>query len=75
VHSSVAPAFYAKLKERAAAIRVGDPLQPGCRLGPVVSEAQYKRVMSYVQVGGRGRAGERAGARRWGLAEPAAQPA
>lgn len=50
VHSSVAQAFYDKLKARAAAIRIGDPLQPGCRLGPVVSEAQYKRVMSYVQV-------------------------
>jgi hypothetical protein len=58
----VAQPFYAKLKERAAAIRIGDPLQPGCRLGPVVSEGQYKRVMSYVQVGSiwgeeRGRAG------------------
>lgn len=55
VHSSVAADFYAKLKARAASIRVGDPLEPGCRLGPVVSEAQYKRVMSYVQV--RARAG------------------
>jgi hypothetical protein len=55
VHESVAPAFYERLKERARSIRVGDPLQPGCRLGPVVSEGQYKRVMSYVQVGRYGR--------------------
>ena len=50
VHASIAPAFYAKLRERAASIGVGDPLQPGCRLGPLVSEGQYKRVSSYIQV-------------------------
>ncbi|GBF99899.1 betaine aldehyde dehydrogenase [Raphidocelis subcapitata] len=49
VHESAAPAFCARLKERAASIRIGDPLQPGCRLGPLVNEGQYKRVMSYVQ--------------------------
>jgi hypothetical protein len=50
----VADAFYAKLKGRAQSIAVGDPLAPGCRLGPIVSEAQYARVTSYVQVRGRG---------------------
>jgi hypothetical protein len=50
VHSSVAAAFYEKLRHRAQAIKVGDPLQPGCRLGPLVNAAQYKRVTSYVQV-------------------------
>lgn len=47
---SVAEAFYAKLKQRAQTINVGDPMQPGCRLGPVVSAAQYERVRNYVQV-------------------------
>ncbi|KIZ01547.1 hypothetical protein MNEG_6416 [Monoraphidium neglectum] len=51
VHSSIAADFYGKLKARAQSIRVGDPLEPGCRLGPVVSEAQYRRVSSYVQAG------------------------
>jgi hypothetical protein len=26
-------------------------LEPGCRLGPIVCDAQHKRVSSYVQVG------------------------
>jgi acyl-CoA reductase-like NAD-dependent aldehyde dehydrogenase len=47
---SVADAFYAKLKERAQCINIGDPLQPGCRMGPIVSAAQYERVRGYVQV-------------------------
>lgn len=47
---SVADAFYAKLKQRAQSINIGDPLQPGCRMGPIVSAAQYERVRSYVQV-------------------------
>jgi betaine-aldehyde dehydrogenase len=47
---SVAGAFYAKLKERAQSINIGDPLQPGCRMGPIVSAAQYERVRGYVQV-------------------------
>lgn len=51
VHSSVAPSFYSKLKARAQSIRIGDPLQPGCRMGPVVCEAQYNKVMGYVQAG------------------------
>jgi hypothetical protein len=48
----VADAFYEKLKQRAESIQIGDPLQPGCRMGPVVSAAQYERVRSYVQVSG-----------------------
>lgn len=51
---SVAESFYDKLKARAASIKIGDPLQPGCRMGPLVSGAQYERVRGYVQVGGAG---------------------
>jgi acyl-CoA reductase-like NAD-dependent aldehyde dehydrogenase len=48
----IAPRFLAALKQRAESIRVGDPLQPGCRLGPLVCEAQHRKVMGYVQVSG-----------------------
>lgn len=48
---SVADTFYDKLKQRAQSINIGDPLQPGCRMGPVVSASQYERVRGYVQVG------------------------
>jgi hypothetical protein len=47
----VSDAFNQQLIKRAQSIRVGDPLEPGCRLGPIVCDAQHKRVSSYVQVG------------------------
>ncbi|KAF6259119.1 aldehyde dehydrogenase domain-containing protein [Scenedesmus sp. NREL 46B-D3] len=51
IHERVADAFYAKLKERAQSISIGDPLQTGCRMGPIVSASQYERVRGYVQIG------------------------
>ncbi len=50
IQQAAAAAFYKRLKQRAQEIAYGDPLQPGCRLGPLVNEAQYKRVCGYVQV-------------------------
>jgi aldehyde dehydrogenase (NAD+) len=40
-----------RLIARAKAIRVGDPAQPGTTMGPIVSEAQMKRVLDYVDIG------------------------
>eukprot|EP00879_Flechtneria_rotunda_P026271 GHRR01028003.1.p1 GENE.GHRR01028003.1~~GHRR01028003.1.p1 ORF type:complete len:337 (+),score=86.87 GHRR01028003.1:244-1254(+) len=51
VQERIAESFYAKLKARAQSIQIGNPLQPGCRMGPVVSSSQYERVRSYVQAG------------------------
>lgn len=31
--------------------QVCDPLTPGCRLGPVVSEGQYRKILGYIEVG------------------------
>mmetsp|Transcript_13639 Transcript_13639/g.29251 ORF Transcript_13639/g.29251 Transcript_13639/m.29251 type:complete len:498 (-) Transcript_13639:438-1931(-) len=51
LHKSIAPKFLEHLKQRAESINIGEPLEPGCRMGPVVSESQYNRVKSYVEVG------------------------
>ncbi|GFR51349.1 hypothetical protein Agub_g13772, partial [Astrephomene gubernaculifera] len=51
VQRGVAPAFLEQLKKRAEAINVCDPLTRGCRLGPLVSEGQYRRVLDYIQSG------------------------
>jgi hypothetical protein len=59
---SVAEVFYEKLRQRAQSIQIGDPLTPGCRMGPVVSASQYDRVRHYVQVQGGGVDGGVAGA-------------
>ena len=48
VHENIRETFLARLKEASEAIPVGDPLAEGCRLGPLASAAQYKKVTSMV---------------------------
>lgn len=52
VEASVADVFVAKLKAVAAKIRVGqDPMEEGCRLGPLVSAAQRDKALALVRRG------------------------
>ncbi|MGQ4618918.1 aldehyde dehydrogenase family protein [Nocardia sp. R7R-8] len=49
VDRSVAEPFAAKLAERAGALVVGDPQEPGTQLGPLVHEAAVAHVHALVQ--------------------------
>ena len=51
LHRAIAPAFLSRLKARAESIRMCDPMHPGCRLGPLVCESQYKKVCQYIKDG------------------------
>ncbi|WP_102960378.1 betaine-aldehyde dehydrogenase [Mangrovicella endophytica] len=51
VERSVREAFVAKLVQRTKAIRLGDPLDEATHLGPLVSRAQYERVLAYMKIG------------------------
>ena len=44
-------ALVARLAERAARVRVGDPADPATELGALVHPEHYDRVMSYVGIG------------------------
>ncbi|GAU33958.1 hypothetical protein TSUD_148790 [Trifolium subterraneum] len=48
VHESIAKEFVNKLVKWAENIKISDPLEEGCRLGPIVSEAQYKKVLNFI---------------------------
>lgn len=48
VHESVAEAFTAKLLEHVRACRVGDPMQEGIDVGPVIDEKSAIRIQSWV---------------------------
>ncbi len=48
VHESVAQAFTQKLVERVRACRVGDPMQEGIDVGPVIDEGSAVRIQSWV---------------------------
>jgi acyl-CoA reductase-like NAD-dependent aldehyde dehydrogenase len=51
VQAAVYDEFVEKLAQKAASIRIGDPFDPATQLGPVISERQLARVLSYSQIG------------------------
>jgi betaine-aldehyde dehydrogenase len=50
LQEGIADEFLKKLASWASNIKVSDPLEQGCRLGPLVSENQYKKVKEFVKV-------------------------
>ncbi|XP_022852546.1 betaine aldehyde dehydrogenase, chloroplastic-like [Olea europaea var. sylvestris] len=48
VHESIASEFFDKLVNWCKNIKISDPLEEGCRLGPVVSSGQYEKVMKFI---------------------------
>ncbi len=51
VHKKVYGEFVARFVERARGLKVGNGLQSGVDMGPVISEQQLHTVMRYVQIG------------------------
>ncbi|MDW3686001.1 NAD-dependent succinate-semialdehyde dehydrogenase [Cupriavidus sp. CV2] len=48
VHASVYDSFAAKLTARVAALRVGNGLEPGITIGPLIDEAAVRRVEAHI---------------------------
>jgi betaine-aldehyde dehydrogenase len=48
VQDGIRPRFLARLAERTAAIRLGDPFDEGVQMGPLISAAQRDRVLAYI---------------------------
>jgi len=51
VQRSIYKEFVERLAAKAKTIRIGDPADPKTQLGPVISEKQRRRVLSYVEAG------------------------
>ena len=51
VVNSVADEFVARVSERARALRLGDGTSPETEVGPIVDAAQFKSVLSYMDIG------------------------
>lgn len=49
VDELIAEPFIAGFVERAERLRVGDPFDPATEIGPVISEAQYNRVLDFAK--------------------------
>jgi aldehyde dehydrogenase (NAD+) len=50
-HESVYDEVVARLAERAAKVRIGNPQESGTSMGPIVSATQMNRVLGYIDVG------------------------
>jgi aldehyde dehydrogenase (NAD+) len=51
LHRPIAEEFVAKLRERAAKLVIGDPVDEKTQVGPLVSESQRNKVREYVEIG------------------------
>lgn len=51
VHEAVYDEVVERLVARAQSLRMGDPLDASTSLGPVVSEAQMRSVLEYIEIG------------------------
>ena len=51
VQRSLYPEFVERLAAKAKTLRIGDPADPKTQLGPVISDKQRRRVLSYVEAG------------------------
>jgi betaine-aldehyde dehydrogenase len=51
VHRGIKAEFVQRLKARAAAMRVGDPMDPNTQVGALISEAHMDKVLGYIARG------------------------
>lgn len=51
VHESIHDEVVAAIAERAKSMKIGDPLDPKTRMGPLISEKQRESVMGYIELG------------------------
>lgn len=51
VQRGILDRFIARLKERTALLRVGDPMHPDTEVGALISAAHRDKVMGYIQIG------------------------
>jgi betaine-aldehyde dehydrogenase len=51
VHRRIKSAFLERLRERAGALRVGDPMDPDTQVGALISEEHMNKVLGYIARG------------------------
>lgn len=51
VHDRILDHFLERLSTRTKAIQLGDPMDEATQMGPMVSEAQMEKVLSYIEIG------------------------
>jgi len=49
VHEKIAPEFIRRMVQLTNAIRVGDPLEEGVKMGPIVSQTQLNKILKFIE--------------------------
>ncbi len=50
LQESIHDEFLARLLETAKSARLGDPLAPDTNIGPITTEAQYRKILEYIEI-------------------------
>ncbi|MCY2967481.1 MAG: aldehyde dehydrogenase family protein [Planctomycetota bacterium] len=66
VEEKIHDAFVEKLVKRARSRKLGDPLDPNTTQGPQVDQAQFDKILEYIEKGGDEGAKCLTGGKRWG---------
>ncbi|KAL2961442.1 hypothetical protein AAZX31_17G090800 [Glycine max] len=48
VHESIATEFLNRIVKWVKNIKIYDPLEEGCRIGPIVSEGRYEKILKFI---------------------------
>jgi len=51
VHKKIYQRFVEKFKNRASRLKLGDGLQKGMDMGPVINESQFNKILNYIDIG------------------------
>jgi len=51
IHKKVYRTFTERLRVAASRLRLGDGLQKGTDVGPVINESQFKKILQYIEIG------------------------
>jgi betaine-aldehyde dehydrogenase len=51
LHADIFDAFLDRVKDKTAALKIGDPLDESTDIGAIINEKQFKKICSYVQEG------------------------
>ena len=50
LHDAIYDEFVEELLNKTRQIQMGDPLDPHTQIGPICTEAQYEKILSYIQI-------------------------
>jgi betaine-aldehyde dehydrogenase len=51
IHRSVEEEFISKMCDKLKTIKVGDPLDPSTKMGSIINQVQFEKILRYIEIG------------------------